>query len=207
MKAGKHGNEQIISLLLLCLSALSFSRVKIQILLHLIEKEEYYIMTTPHYILPPHLLEEIGRSGDEQQRQLAFQLSQDNAFRTMRATASATLAFGVQRRASEGLLAQGKKLRRMVADVQGTTDLPGVVVRREGDGPVSDEAVNQAYDGLGYTHHFYLEVFRRHSIDDDGMPLEAIVHYSQRYANAFWDGRYMVFGDGDGTLFNRFTAS
>jgi Zn-dependent metalloprotease len=33
------------------------------------------------------------------------------------------------------------------------------------------------------------------------------VHYGEDYDNAFWDGRRMVFGDGDGELFVRFTAS
>ena len=39
------------------------------------------------------------------------------------------------------------------------------------------------------------------------MPLIATVHYDNKYDNAFWDGHQMVFGDGDGTIFNRFTIS
>ena len=39
------------------------------------------------------------------------------------------------------------------------------------------------------------------------MPLNATVHYGQNYDNAFWNGRQMVFGDGDGQLFNRFTIA
>ncbi len=33
------------------------------------------------------------------------------------------------------------------------------------------------------------------------------MHYGVKYDNAFWNGRQMVFGDGDGKLFNRFTSS
>lgn len=33
------------------------------------------------------------------------------------------------------------------------------------------------------------------------------MHYGQAYDNAFWDGRRLVFGDGDGQLFLRFTRS
>ena len=40
-----------------------------------------------------------------------------------------------------------------------------------------------------------------------GLPLNATVHYGRKYDNAFWDGTQMVFGDGDGQVFNRFTAS
>ena len=50
-------------------------------------------------------------------------------------------------------------------------------------------------------------VYGRNSIDDEGLPLDATVHYGRRYDNAFWNGQQMVFGDGDGELFNRFTVS
>ena len=33
------------------------------------------------------------------------------------------------------------------------------------------------------------------------------MHYDQDYDNAFWDGQQMVFGDGDGVYFNRFTIA
>ena len=39
------------------------------------------------------------------------------------------------------------------------------------------------------------------------MPLDGVVHYGQDYDNAFWDGLRMVFGDGDGEIFNRFTIA
>ena len=31
------------------------------------------------------------------------------------------------------------------------------------------------------------------------------VHYGRDYDNAFWDGTQLVFGDGDGQIFERFT--
>ena len=39
------------------------------------------------------------------------------------------------------------------------------------------------------------------------MPLLATVHYGRNYDNAFWDGTQMVFGDGDGVIFEPFTKS
>ena len=40
------------------------------------------------------------------------------------------------------------------------------------------------------------------------MPLLGLVHDSTNYANAFWDGQgHMFFGDGDGQLFTRLSAS
>src|ERR1044072_4790304 len=39
------------------------------------------------------------------------------------------------------------------------------------------------------------------------MRLRGYVHRGNRYNNAFWDGREMVFGDGDGEVFTDFTGS
>ncbi len=96
---------------------------------------------------------------------------------------------------------------RTIRDAQGAETLPGVLVRSEGDAPVADVAVNQAYDGLGSTFQMLLEAFDRNSIDGLGSRLDATVHYGSEYDNAFWDGERMVFGDGDGQVFRGFTAS
>jgi Zn-dependent metalloprotease len=98
-------------------------------------------------------------------------------------------------------------LERTIGDAGGEESLPGDVVRREGDPPTGDVAVDEAYDGLGATYALFADVFGRASVDDAGMPLLATVHYGRQYDNAFWDGHQMVFGDGDGQVFGRFTAS
>jgi Zn-dependent metalloprotease len=80
----------------------------------------------------------------------------------------------------------------------------------EGHGAVPDPhdpAADEAYDGLGATWDLSARVYGRNSIDDHSLPLVGVVHYGVDYDNAFWDGHRMVFGDGDGTLFNRFTAA
>jgi Zn-dependent metalloprotease len=96
---------------------------------------------------------------------------------------------------------------RTIADAGGSETLPGDVVRREGDRLTGDPATDEAYDGLGATYALFADVFGRASIDGAGLPLLATVHYGQQYDNAFWDGGRMVFGDGDGQVFGRFTAS
>jgi Zn-dependent metalloprotease len=85
--------------------------------------------------------------------------------------------------------------------------MPGTMARTEGAPPVADASVNEAYDGLGATFDFYLQTYHRNSIDDAGMPMNASVHFGSHYDNAFWNGQQMVFGDGDGKLFNRFTIA
>jgi Zn-dependent metalloprotease len=97
--------------------------------------------------------------------------------------------------------------QRTIFTAGNTETLPGSPVRTEGAPATGDVAVDEAYDGLGHTWDFYQDLFGRNSIDDEGLALNATVHYGQAYDNAFWNGRQMVFGDGDGQLFNRFTIS
>jgi Zn-dependent metalloprotease len=96
---------------------------------------------------------------------------------------------------------------RTVYDAKFSEQLPGTVVRKEGEPATGDPAADEAYDGLGHTHRLYAEAFGRNSIDGRGLPLVATVHFGRLYDNAFWDGQQMVFGDGDGQVFERFTKS
>lgn len=104
-------------------------------------------------------------------------------------------------------LPPGAAPRRTVSDAGRTTRLPGIARRSESDAPTGDPAVDETYDGLGHTWSLFADVFGRNSVDGRGLPLEATVHYSRDYDNAFWDGERMVLGDGDGEVFGRFSAS
>lgn len=48
---------------------------------------------------------------------------------------------------------------------------------------------------LPQLYNYYLNQAGRHSLDDNNTPLVATVHYGNKYANAFWDGSQVVFGD------------
>jgi Zn-dependent metalloprotease len=85
------------------------------------------------------------------------------------------------------------------------TDLPGALVRGAGDAESGDPAVDEAYVGVEASLALFSEVFGRSSYDDKGAPVIATVHYERDYDNAFWDGTQLVFGDGDGQVFDRFT--
>ena len=154
-------------------------------------------------ILPPELLRRIALRGNARQREIALAtLATDQTLRLARATYQ---LLALPPRGVAGVPVAAK--RRTVYDAQGRETLPGKVVRTEGARATRDVAVNEAYDGLGATFDFFADACDRDSIDDEGLPLDATVHYGSRYDNAFWNGRQMVFGDGDGDLFNRFTAS
>ena len=83
--------------------------------------------------------------------------------------------------------------------------LPGEVARSDGDPPVGDAAVDEAFDSSGQVLDVFAEQFGRRSVDGLGSTLSITVHFGVNYDNAFWDGRQLVFGDGDGVIFERFT--
>jgi Zn-dependent metalloprotease len=164
-------------------------------------------------IVPPHVFDNIARRGDDEQRAWALDtLQRDHSLRSARLQ---NTLVGVPAQQAAHPLRFGAapalgQVTRTIFDMQGSeadADLPGNIVREEGDGPTSDAASDEAYDGLGATFDLYWDAFKRNSIDDNGLPLHGIVHYGQNYDNAFWDGQEMIFGDGDGQLFNRFTIS
>jgi Zn-dependent metalloprotease len=148
-------------------------------------------------ILPPHILHSIIAHGTAEERRDALAtLALSERFRGRRRLLGAFLA-----------AAPAGEKRRSVFDAHQTTTLPGTLVRTEGDAPTADVEVNEAYDGAGATYDLYFEVYGRNSIDDRGMRLDSSVHYGRAYDNAFWNGTQMVYGDGDGKLFERFTRA
>ena len=146
-------------------------------------------------IVPPHILHKLAESDRHRAR----------ALRTIALTERAR-----GRRAILGFLGAGVPtgtLRRTIFDAQQGENLPGQLVRAEGAPANPDVSVNEAYDSSGKTYDFYESIFNRNSVDDKGFRLDSTVHYSQQYDNAFWDGQQMIYGDGDGEIFNRFTIA
>lgn len=155
-------------------------------------------------IVPPHILKAMAESSDRRVRESALRtLLASTRIRAQREiVGSVRTAFLVN--------PVGQK-DRSIHDARNQSlngsELPGQLVRSEGQPPSNDSAVNEAYDGLGATYDFYSKVLNRNSIDGRGMRLVATVHFGRDYNNAFWDGKQMVFGDGDNIIFQSFTRS
>jgi Zn-dependent metalloprotease len=155
-----------------------------------------------HAIVPPHIFAHMARLSDSHWPGLAER-------------AKESLAFASELRSERGALRGvtpidtpiGGGELRTVFDAEHGFSLPGRPVRSEGEAPTQDLTVNEAYDALGATYDYFRKVHQRNSIDGRGLPLDASVHYRRAFNNAFWNGRQMVFGDGDGLVFNRFTQS
>ena len=153
-------------------------------------------------VLPPYILGAIAQNGTSEQRAWALGvLACDAGLRETRSRtpARSTAADVVRRRTPV----------RAIFDAAGSAAQPptGRKLRGEGDQPTGDAAADEAYDGLGATYDLYLETYDRDSIDGAGLELDAYVHFGKAYANAFWDGARMVFGDGDGRVVRRMTKS
>lgn len=81
------------------------------------------------------------------------------------------------------------------------------------DSSTQRAAVDAQY-GAEKTLEYFQNVHGRNGIDGSGGPayytsavggvglISSKVHYSTRYNNAFWNGSYMTYGDGDGTTFS-----
>jgi Zn-dependent metalloprotease len=147
-------------------------------------------------IVPPHLLKRLLESENINVRQAALN------------TLLSTTRLSGERSVRATFAATPGNSRRSIFDCRRRTNLPSArLARSEGGTASKDDAVNRAYDGLGATRDFYKEVFNRNSIDNQGMRLDGYVHRGVSFNNAFWDGREMVFGDGDGIQFTDFTKS
>ena len=149
------------------------------------------------FIIPEYINKRIVERGTETQKESAWK----NLILTEQLRG---------RRQVTGLLSSmfsvSDKLHRSIYNARNSENLPGALARLEGQDSLTGEtSESEAYDYSGDTYNFYLEIFQRNSVDGRGMRLDSTVHYSVNYNNAFWNGTQMVYGDGDGEIFERFT--
>jgi Zn-dependent metalloprotease len=151
-------------------------------------------------IVPPHILRNIAARGDDDDRAMAGATMAMSAVPRHERQVAAQLA-GIE------LVLPPRRKRRTVFDASMTEELPGRNVRSEGGRAVRDVMVNEAYEGAGLTYDYFRRVHGRSSVDDRGMRLDSTVHFGKGFSNAHWNGRQMIYGDGDGKYFRRFTSA
>jgi Zn-dependent metalloprotease len=145
-------------------------------------------------IIPPHILKAIHLHGDLQEKAFAnHTLLLSEKIRTgRREILTPAQPVTIQK-------------QRAIYDTKNSEILPGKLVRKELSPSVKDITVNESYDASGATYDLFKDIYLRNSIDGKGLTIVSTVHYSHKYDNAFWNGEQMVYGDGDGDLFGRFT--
>lgn len=87
-------------------------------------------------------------------------------------------------------------------DARNRDQLPGelVLVNNIQHGQ-KDEILQMAHDNARKVLQFHKECLGRKSWDGNGCDIVSTAHYEQHLCNAFFDGKQMVYGDGDGRLF------
>ncbi|KAM6513706.1 hypothetical protein FALCPG4_016079 [Fusarium falciforme] len=175
-----------------------------------VRAERMAALTVPHgyqrqQIIPPHVLRSLSQS------EVSEENVRDRAKRDLQHV-EGLMQQKLASTASSGTAELAKKSspQRSVYDANHITDeadLPGKLVRKEGENKVKDKAVNEAYDNVGIVLDFYKKQFNWNSIDNKNMDVSSSVHFGEEYENAFWDPErlQMVYGDG-GEFLNNFTG-
>ena len=161
-------------------------------------------MTNPHppycQFVPPWLLERLAEPGDRATMAadpVAQAVEQTLVTDAKIRAARETKAPAATKKATKAVWA--------VYTAASTQTLPGTLLRTAGDPENADPAVNEAATGGQAALDLFSQVYGRKSYDDAGAEVIMSVHYGVRYDNAFWNGTQLVFGDGDGQIFDRFT--
>lgn len=160
-------------------------------------------------ILPPYLTDKLVDSQDKNISKIAintkfrsFRFRSDREFFKDTTVAEQTLLCPVAKKPSKVPV-----LKMEVYDCKKAASTTGatLIYKDSATLPTDKDAKNVINAGGG-TWHFYYDLFGRNSVDNLGMTIQQFIHYDKKYDNAFWDGRRMIFGDGDGTLFGSFTS-
>ncbi|SHE76501.1 thermolysin/neutral peptidase B [Seinonella peptonophila] len=85
-------------------------------------------------------------------------------------------------------------------------NLPGKLIKSSST-TFNEPAGVDAHTYAEKTFDFYKKKFGRNSFDDKGGKLISSVHVGDKWNNAAWDGKQMLYGDGDGKVFTMLSGS
>jgi Zn-dependent metalloprotease len=160
------------------------------------------IFNPNHCFLPPYIVERIAESPDPKIRRLAIKaITVGVEARAVRSTLTSMPAMAA-------VPSPRARKHRLVYDLKNQYfPLPGKLAREEGQKKVKDLSTNEAYGNAGHIYNFFKKNFDRNSIDANGMTLISSVHIGENVNNAMWNGEEMIYGDGDGDIFLRYTKA
>lgn len=158
------------------------------------------------YFVPPHVQREAAKATKAAKTDKKQQAGLDDLARESRTRALEKRDAALEATPSLAPTPTGTS-RREVYDLEHGTTPQVNMVRAEGAPETDDVDVTTAYDNAGIVRRFFTEVLNRNSIDNTALDLILNVHFHTDYNNAFWDGGQMIFGDGDGEIFEGFPRS
>ncbi|WP_184542288.1 M4 family metallopeptidase [Mucilaginibacter sp. FT3.2] len=149
-------------------------------------------------IIPKYVKDILVVDGFLDNQIMTGSLEIDKFFRLQKTQRSLKLISGFATAPATGTAA------RTICNCKNTKTFHKHVVIKEGGPNVADPDANLAYEYAGVVRDYYKNVLGRNSLDNNGLNLEFNIHYDKAYDNAFWNGEVMVFGDGDGHMFDHF---
>ncbi|WP_018612542.1 M4 family metallopeptidase [Segetibacter koreensis] len=160
-------------------------------------------------IIPPYITDKLATAADKDIARIAV----NTKFRSFRFRSDRVFFKNASpaEKAMLGLVGKKKIATTPQMEVynckKGTSLSAAVLVWKDTDTklPADKDAKNVINAGKD-TWQFYYDLFGRNSIDNLGMIIQQYIHYDKKYDNAFWDGRRMIYGDGDGKIFGSFTT-
>ncbi|EKT55707.1 bacillolysin [Providencia sneebia] len=78
------------------------------------------------------------------------------------------------------------------------------IIMVEGNINYRDNAAKIVYDSIGHVRSFYKEVLGIDKMFGCDAHINAVIHFGDSFANAFWNSQAIYFGDGDNKYFNPF---
>ncbi len=160
-----------------------------------------------HCILPPYMTDKLpGRINLEG----IDQTESDQQLRLKRKMLAQMPT--VQRRSAT--MANTRVKTTMYREVYNAGQMPmalGKLIWKEGQPmPKRDREATNVITGAGHVWNFYKKVFKRNSIDNQGLLIIQTVRYRDNpfedYYNAFWDGEQMFYGTGNRKYTGTFTG-
>jgi Zn-dependent metalloprotease len=149
-------------------------------------------------IVPPHMLEQMAQAQDPRVRAAALgTLAESNRLAGQR-----DILGNIQHMEFDS-----GHMQRLTYNAAGWTQLPGRLVWQEGQQLTHVADLDEATEGARATYEFLAQAFQRAGINGANIRMVSTIRYGNRYNNAFWNGQQMVYGAGDGYVFNRFTIS
>ena len=162
-----------------------------------------------HCIIPPYMLKRLMESDNKKVADMAIETN----FRSFRFRNDRIFFHkaSLQERTILGLIAKqtGKEILKMeVYDCRQKTDFinASLLWDSKNNQKITSVAGKNVIKGGKASWDFYWQLFGRNSIDNRGMLIKQYVHFDKGMDNAYWDGRRMVYGDGDGIVFSSFTS-
>jgi Zn-dependent metalloprotease len=91
------------------------------------------------------------------------------------------------------------------ADPNSSTSLPGKIITSNST-TFNEPAGVDAHTYAAQVFDYFKKTFQRNSFDNKGAELISSVHVGNKWNNAAWNGKQMLYGDGDGKKFTNLAA-